>query len=192
MSNPGSAHEVTHLLHAHRQGERDASDRLFSLVYDELREMAHRQLLRRRPGRTMNTTALVHEAYLKLFDRAESSWEDRAHFMAVSARAMRHILVDHARRVRAEKRGGGAHRTELTTNIGGKDFRFEILDLDDGLQQLAALNPRLSKVVELRFFGGLSVKETAEVLGVTTRTVDRDWYKAKAFLYLHLRGPEPN
>ena len=183
---------VTQLLTAHRRGERAASDRLFALVYDELHAMAHRQLLRRRRTDTLNTTALVHEAYLKLIDRSQSTWQDKAHFLALTARAMRQILVDHARKLQAEKRGGQAHRTQLRTSIGAEDFQFEILDLDDGLEQLALMNPRLSQVVEMRFFGGLSVQETAEVLGVTPRTIDRDWYKAKAFLYLRLKGQQPS
>ena len=180
--------EVTQLLQAHRAGDSGASDKLFALVYDELHGMAHRQLLHRRPSQTLQTTALVHEAYLKMFDRSKGVWEDRGHFFAVSARAMRQILVDYARKVRAEKRGGGAFRTELRTSAASEEgLSADILDLDEGLSKLAELNPRLSQVVELRFFGGLSAEEAAQVLEVSTRTVDRDWYKAKAFLYLVLR-----
>ncbi len=183
--------EVTRLLLAHRRGEKGATDQLFELVYEELRALAHRQLQYRRPGETINTTALVHEAYLKMVDHEQGTWQDRAHFFAVTARAMRHILVDYARMVRAEKRGGQAQRTELRTSaLKGESLSAEILDLDEALAQLAQLNPRLAEIVELRFFGGLSVEEIAGVLNVSSRTVDRDWYKAKAFLYLILREDE--
>ncbi len=180
---------VTQLLSSHRSGDEGASERLFVMVYDDLHEMAHRQLRFRRPGETLNTTGLVHEAYLKMFDRDDSDWKDRAHFFAVTARAMRQILVDYARRVNAEKRGGKAHRTDLHASmISDTDSPVDILDLDDALKQLHEFNPRLSQIVEFRFFGGLSIEETAEVLGLSSRTVDRDWYKAKSFLYLALGG----
>ncbi len=184
-----SDHAVTKLLEAHRRGEHGATDRLFELVYDELRVVAQRQLRYRRPGQTINTTALVHEAYLKMIDGAQGSWEDRTHFFAVTARAMRSILVDYARHVQATKRGGGAQRTELDPSMLVEEgLSVEILDLETALEQLHDLNPRLSLLVELRFYGGLSIEEAAEVLEVSTRTVDRDWYKAKAFLYLALKS----
>ena len=179
---------ITQLLKAHRGGDRSAADRLFELVYRELHGMAHGQLFRRQPGRTLNTTALVHEAYLKLADRPAGDWQDRGHFFAVAARAMRQILIDHARRLQAEKRGGQAQRTDLVTSaVGGDELSVEILDLHAALSRLTEVNPRLGQIVELRFFGGLSLEETAEVLGVSRRTVDRDWLKAKGMLSLMLR-----
>ena len=178
---------ITELLHAHRKGDKDASERLLELAYKELHQMAHRQLQYRRPGQTLNTTGLVHEAYLKLFDKAESNFNDRVHFFAVSARAMRQILVDYARKVNAEKRGGNAQRTDLHASmISTADSKVEILDMDDALKQLHELSPRMSQIVELRFFGGMSIEEIAAVLDLSSRTVDRDWLKAKSFLYLAL------
>ncbi|GMQ81676.1 MAG: ECF-type sigma factor [Rhodothermia bacterium] len=182
---------VTQLLAEHRTGDESASQRLYEIVYDDLREMAHRQLRFRKPGETLNTTGLVHEAYLKMFDRSDGDWKDRAHFFAVTARAMRQILVDYARRTSAEKRGGKAHRTDLHASlIKDTDEPVDILDLEEALQQLQELKPRLAQIVECRFFGGLSIEETAEVLGMSSRTVDRDWYKAKSFLYLALSNDE--
>lgn len=179
---------VTQLLAAHQEGDSQAADQLFALVYDELHAMARRQLRYRNPGETMNTTGLVHEAYLKLFDRTENGWNDRVHFFAVTARAMRQILVDYARKVKADKRGGGAHHTELhASQISGSDTPVDILALDDAMKKLEELNPRLSQIVECRFFGGMSIEETAALLDVSGRTVDRDWLKAKSFLYMALR-----
>lgn len=159
-------------------------DRLLPLVYDELRRLAQRQLNRRRAGETLNTTALVHETYLKLVDQSRAGWRDRVHFLAVAAVAMRHILVDYARRRVAKKRGGNARHFQLDEARLGVETRvIEILALDEALTSLAALDERLSRVVEMRFFGGLSVDEIAAVLEVTDRTVKRDWRKAKALLY---------
>jgi len=181
--------QVTQLLDLHRDGDEQAGERLFALVYDELHEMAHRQLRYRSPGETMNTTGLVHEAFLKMFDRGDSDWNDRAHFFAVTARAMRHILVDYARFKKAEKRGGDAHHTELDASlISDTNTKVDVEDLDLAMKKLAELNPRLSHIVEMRFFGGMSIEETAAVLDVSSRTVDRDWLKAKSFLYLALKG----
>ena len=178
---------ITELLQAHRNGDEQASEQLLELAYNELHQMAHRQLQYRRPGQTRNTTGLVHEAYMKLFDKAESNFNDRVHFFAVSARAMRQILVDYARKVHAEKRGGKAHRTDLHPSmISTADSPVEILDMDDALKQLQKLSPRMSQIVELRFFGGMSIEEIAAVLDLSSRTVDRDWLKAKSFLYLAL------
>ncbi len=182
---------VTQLLAEHRTGDKSASEKLYEIVYNDLHDMAQRQLRFRKPGETLNTTGLVHEAYLKMFDRSDGDWKDRAHFFAVTARAMRQILVDYARRTSAEKRGGKAHRTDLHASlIKDNDEPVDILDLEEALKQLEELKPRLSQIVECRFFGGLSIEETAEVLGMSSRTVDRDWYKAKSFLYLALSADE--
>ncbi len=169
-------------------GERRPVDRLLPLVYDELRRVAHRQLGRERPGHTLSTTALVHEAYLRLVDQTRARWVDRAHFFAVAAGVMRRILVDYARRFRAAKRGGDAQHVDLDLAQVSLDERSELLvNLDEALGRLAELNPRLSQVVECRFFGGMTEEETAEALGVTDRTVRRDWIKAKAWLSRELR-----
>ena len=159
--------------------EQRPADRLLPLVYDELRRIAHRQLGRERTGHTLSTTALVHEAYLRLVDQTRARWVDRAHFFAVAAGVMRRILVDYARRYRAAKRGGDAQRVDLDAAEVSLDQRSGMLiDLDEALGRLAELNPRLSQVVEYRFFGGMTEEETAEALGVTDRTVRRDWIKA--------------
>jgi RNA polymerase sigma factor (TIGR02999 family) len=182
--------EITQLLAAARRGEPAVVDRLLPLVYRELHAVAHRQLRHQRPGQTLNTTALVHEAYLKLVDQTRADYQDRGHFLAVAAVAMRHILVDYARRRAAKKRGGDEQQVTLDDARLGIDARaFEILALDQALTSLAHVDERLSKLVELRFFGGLSVEETAVTLGVSERTVKRDWRKARAFLYRALSAP---
>jgi len=183
---------VTQILTAARQGDAGARDRLMTLIYGELRAVAHRQLRRWRPGQTLATTALVHEAYLKLVDQAGASWQDRAHFLSVAGIAMRHILVDAARRRAAKKRGGEGLRIPLDELPGRQepdaDSRaVEILALDAALTSLAARNERLSRLVELRFFAGLTEEETAQTLGTSERTVRRDWRKARAFLFDALR-----
>jgi RNA polymerase sigma factor (TIGR02999 family) len=174
--------DVTALLAAMRDGDRSALDRLLPLVYRDLRERAHHQLARRRPGDTLSTTALVHEAYLKLAGSDNQSYHDRIHFFAVASRAMRQILVDYGRRRIAGKRDGAAVslNPELISNPARAQ---ELLALDDALEQLTKLDPRLVQTIELRFFGGLSVEEAAEALGVSPRTIKRDWRKARAFLY---------
>ncbi|HMB70267.1 MAG TPA: sigma-70 family RNA polymerase sigma factor [bacterium] len=179
--------QVTRLLAALRQGDPHALGELFPLVYHELRELAHRQL--RREGRgTLNTTAVVHEAYLRFLGPGFAP-EDRSHFFNVAARAMRQILIDHARRHLAQKRGGGAPHTLLDENDVAVETRAEeLIDLDTAMGRLGQLDERLSRVVELRFFAGLSVDETADTLGIGVRTVKRDWRKARAFLYAELHG----
>jgi len=180
--------DITGLLVAWRAGDRTAFDRLFPLVYDELRRIAHRQLGRERTDHTLGTTALVHEAYLKLVDQTRAQLVDRAHFFAVASRAMRRILVDYARRHRAVKRGGAQAPVSLDETTIVADQRAETLvALDEALTRLAAVDERLSQVVECRFFGGLTEAETAEALGVTARTVRRDWVKAKGWLSHALR-----
>jgi RNA polymerase sigma factor (TIGR02999 family) len=189
----GSDHDITELLVAWRGGDRDALDRLFPLVYQELRQIAHRRLGREREGHTLGTTALVNEAYLKLVDQTRAQWADRAHFFAVAARAMRRILVDYARRHRALKRGGAPAPVTLDDEALADaallaDERADtLLALDDALTRLAEVDERLCRVVECRFFGGYTEEETAEVLAITPRTVRRDWVKAKGWLYQALR-----
>jgi RNA polymerase sigma factor (TIGR02999 family) len=179
--------EVTRLLAAMRDGDATALDRLFPLVYDELRRAARSQLARERPGHTLQPTALVHEAFFKLAGRGAAAVENRGHFVAVAARAMRQVLVDHARRRAAAKRGAGEEPVRITNDQAGMEFPAdELVALDDALNRLDALNPRLRSVVELRFFGGFSEEEIARQLGVTPRTVQRDWTKARAFLYREL------
>ena len=183
-----TAEEVTVLLRNARDGDRGAFDQLLPKVYGELRRVAERQLWRERQGHTLRATALVHEVYLKLVDQAQVEWQGRAHFLAVSARAMRQILIDHARRKAAEKRGGDWERTTLGAGDGvAVEMSMEdLLSLDKALDNLEALDPRLRRVVEYRFFGGMTEQQIAEVLEVTTRTVQRDWVKARAWLYKEL------
>jgi RNA polymerase sigma factor (TIGR02999 family) len=180
--------DITGLLLAWRGGDSTALDRLFPLVYDELRRIAHRQLGLERPDHTLGTTALVHEAYLKLVDQTRAQLADRAHFYAVAARAMRRILVDYARGHRAAKRGAGQPQVSLDEATLVADQRADTLvALDEALTRLTDVDARLSRVVECRFFGGLTEEETAEALGVTARTVRRDWVKAKGWLSQALR-----
>jgi RNA polymerase sigma factor (TIGR02999 family) len=177
---------ITELLAAWRGGDRDAAARLMPLVYDELRALARRQL-GGRGGETLRTTALVHEAYLKLGRRSRLVVEDRHHFFAIAARAMRQLVVDHARRRVATKRGGAERPLSLDeAEIPIVERAADILALDDALERLAEVDESLSRVVELRFFAGLSVEETAGALDCSPRTVKRDWQKARAFLYREL------
>lgn len=183
-----SSDAITALLIDWRGGNAAAFDELFGHVYETLQEMAHRYLRHERSNHTLNTTALVHEAYLKLVDINQVQWQDRAHFMAMAARAMRRILVSHARKHQAEKRGGGQRPVTLETAPDLSAQRAgEMLALDAALTQLATLNERLSQTVELRFFGGLTIDETAEAMGTSRNTVKRDWAKAKAWLYQALQ-----
>jgi len=176
--------DITAQLQAWAAGEPAARETLFPLVYDELRRIAHRQLQREWQGHTLDTTALVHEAYLKLVDQTRVDFTDRAHFFGVAANAMRRILVDYARRYLAEKRGGAPRRVTLTDDMLVADERADtLLAINDALDELSRIDERLSRVVECRFFGGLTEEETAEVLGVTARTVRRDWTKAKGWLH---------
>ena len=182
-------HTITALLEAAAPADEGVMDRLLPLVYDELRGMAHGYLLRERPGHTLSTTALVHEAYLKLVDQKRAPLQSRAYFFGAAARAMRQILVDHARHHMRQKRGGMQRPVTLEEqHLMVDDFAMNVLDLDEALHRLAELEPRAARVVECRFFGGISVEETAEVLGVSTRTVKRDWIMAKAWLYRVLDG----
>jgi RNA polymerase sigma factor (TIGR02999 family) len=181
--------ETTELLRAWAKGDAGALDQLTPRVYHELRRIAGRIMRDERPGRTIQTTALVHEAYLKLIDVKNVEWQHRAHFFAVSAQIMRHILLDRARRRIAAKRGGAAPRLNLDElpDVGSARAR-ELIALDDALNALAAIDERKARVIELRFFGGLSVEETAEVLKVSPDTVMRDWRLARAWLLAELGG----
>lgn len=177
--------EVTRLLGALRAGDREAFDRVWSLLYQELRELARKQ--RHRPGATLDTTALVHETYLKLAGRDQLQIADRGHFFALAVRVMRQLLVDLAREHSAQKRGGGAVRLSLDqVAVAIEDQADVILGLDQALSRLDEFNQRWARVVECRFFGGLSEQETAEVLGLTLRTVQRDWQKSRAWLRAEL------
>lgn len=174
---------VTALLVDLAGGNDAAANALFPLLYDELRGIAQRQLRAERGDHTLSPTALVHEAYLRLVDQTRAQWVNRAQFLAVAARAMRRILVDYARRVRADKRGGGWERLDLDdVQIPMTERAEALIALDDALARLALLNPRLTELVECRFFGGMTEEETALALGVTDRTVRRDWVKAKGWL----------
>lgn len=180
---PPSSHEVTGLLLAWNQGEQAALEQLIPLVYAELRRIAHKYMGSEHPGHTLQTTALVHEAYLRLIDARQTSWQNRAHFFEVCAQLMRRILVESARSRQRLKRGGRTEQVSLDDAlIVSKERGRELVALDDALNALAATDARTSRVVELRYFGGLSVEETAEVLKVSTDTVIRDWKLAKAWL----------
>jgi RNA polymerase sigma factor (TIGR02999 family) len=188
MSNqpdsPKDGGTVTQLLKQLKAGRRDAFDELWPCIYDELRRIAHRQRWGERDDHTLTTTALVHEAYLKLVDQRQMDWENRAHFLGVAARAMRRILVSCARGRHAAKRGGMRTRVALDEAFGlVEDSRVEeILGLDEALQRLEQINPRHANIVQCRFFGGLTIEETAEALGVAPITVTRDWRMARAWL----------
>lgn len=176
--------KITRDLAEATTGDAAAKQRVWALVYDELRWIAHRELSHEQPGHTLSTTALVHEAYFKLVDHAQTARRDRAHFFALACRAMRQILVDHARRRSAFKRHGGRQRVALDDAAAAVDpDALDLVALDDALTRLSNFNERLGQVVELRFYGGFSVVEVAEMLGVDPRTVERDWRRAKAYLY---------
>jgi RNA polymerase sigma factor (TIGR02999 family) len=174
---------ITELLADLRGGRREAFDQLLPLVYHELRRAARRELAVR-PSDTLSTTALVHELYLKFSRAQRADWRNRSHFLSVAAVAMRHILVDRARRRTADKRGGPQRQVTLEDNLIGTDTQAEsLLELHEALDQLALIDERLARVVECRFFGGMTEQETAEALGVTERTIRRDWIKARGLLY---------
>jgi len=177
-------HEVTQLLIDWSNGSQDAAEPLFPLVYEELRRLAHRYMRRERPGHTLQTTAVVHEAYLRLIDQKHVQWQNRAHFFAIAAQMMRRILITHAQSHSYAKRGGGAFKVPLDeAAILSQERAGELIALDDALKSLAVFDVRRSQVVELRFFGGLSNEEIAEVLKISPNTVMRDWNVAKAWLY---------
>ena len=178
---------MTGLLVAWGQGDESAFEQLVPLVHAELRRLAHREMGRERAGHTLQTTALVNEAYMRLIDVSQVQWKDRAHFFAMSARLMRRILVDHARARQSQKRGGDARKVSFDEALVVSEERgSDLVALDDALQALAAVDARKSQVIELRYFGGLSVEETAEALQVSPDTVIRDWRLAKAWLLREL------
>ena len=182
-----STHEVTELLTAWSGGDKAALDKLMPLIHQELRRIAHRYMSRERPGHTMQTTALVNEAYLKLVNREGVHWQNRAHFFAIASQLMRYILVDHARSHAYAKRGGGTQTISLDeAMVVSQERAAEVVALDDVLKQLAEIDPQQSRIVELRFFGGLTIEETAVVLSLSPATIKREWTSAKAWLYHEL------
>lgn len=187
---PGPQEEITELLRQWSAGDAQALDRLVPVVYKELRRLAHYHLDRERESHTLESTALVHEVYLRLYGSEDLHWENRAHFFAVAARTMRRILVDYARRQDAAKRGGSAIRITLddALAIPALDGKSDVVALDEALEQLQAFDERKCRVVEMRFFAGMSAKEIASVLATTEATVRRDWIIAKAWLYRYLEG----
>ena len=186
-TDPADAGPITRLLRAHHEGDRDAFDELVPLVYDRLRRIARGQRVRRGRGQTLDTTSLVHEAYVRLVDETGVDWQDRSHFFAVCARAMRRILVDYARERTAQKRGGGRpHLTLEPERMGTEQQAEHVLAVDRALETLASFNERLARLVECRYFAGLTEQETADALGVSLRTVQRDWTRARAWLLKEL------
>ena len=180
-------HELTQLLIDWSNGDRAALDKLMPLIDQELRRLAHRYMTRERAGHTLQTTALVNEAFLRLVNRKNLQWQNRAHFFGIAAQLMRTILVDHARSHASAKRGGGARKLELDeAMVVSQQKASEVIALDDALKQLALLDPQQRRIVELRFFGGLTVEEAAEVLQVSPATIKREWSTAKAWLYHEL------
>ncbi|HET6852732.1 MAG TPA: sigma-70 family RNA polymerase sigma factor [Pyrinomonadaceae bacterium] len=180
---------ITELLVGYGRGDKDALDQLMPIVYDELRRQAARYLRREQAGNTLQTTALIHEAYVRLVDQRNVQWQNRAHFFGIAAQMMRRILVDHARAKKRAKRGGSDVRVSLgdaTVAVKGQDL--DVVALDEALERLAQIDEQQSRVVELRFFSGLTVEETAEVLHISTATVKRDWNMAKAWLHRELSG----
>jgi RNA polymerase sigma factor (TIGR02999 family) len=189
----GAASEgITQLLINWRDGDKAALDQLMPLVYEELRRLARGFMGRERNNHTLQTSALINEAFLKLVDQDETNWQNRAHFFAVSAQIMRHILIDHARSYGYEKRGAGAQRLGLDdVKVFSEGRAGELVALDDALTKLAAIDPRKSRLVELRFFGGLNIEETAEVMNLSPTTVQREWRAAKAWLQRFIKGENP-
>jgi len=176
--------EVTQLLIDCSKGSQDAFKQLFPLVYEELRRLAHRYMTQERPGHTLQTTAVVHEAYLRLIDQKHVQWQNRAHFFAIASQMMRRILITHAQSHAYAKRGGGALKVSLDeAAVLSQERASDLIALDEALKGLTAIDPRRSQVVELRFFGGLSNEEIAEVLNISTNTETRDWSVAKAWLH---------
>ena len=193
MARTPPQHEITQLLAKWREGNQSALDELYPLLYDEMHRLARRYMSRERKGHTLQTTALINEAYVRLVDQKNVPWANRSHFFAISAQIMRRILIDHARRHQYAKRGGGARQVSLeeaATVV--PDQSEELLRLDEALKSLAEMDPRRSQVVELRYFGGLNNEEIAGVLHISENTVTRDWNMARAWLYQQLTGSGAN
>ena len=191
MPSPSSA-QINRLLVDWGHGDQEARDALVPLIYKELRRIARRHLGHERPDHTLQSAALVNEAYLRLVGQKPPEWQNRAHFFGVAAQMMRHILVDHARNRLAAKRGAGAPRLSLNLDIAlPQKPELDLVALDGALNKLAALDPRESRLIELRFFGGLSIEETAVVLGISARTVKREWATARAWLRLEMKKDLP-
>jgi len=187
MANGGE--NITDLLGGYARGDKEALDKLMPVVYNELRQQAARYLRREQAGHTLQTTALIHEAYVRLVDQRNVQWQNRAHFFGIAAQMMRRILVDHARTKKRAKRGGSDVKVSLAdATIPVKEQDLDIVALDEALTRLAELDEQQSRVVELRFFSGLTVEETAEVMGISPATVKRDWSMAKAWLHRELSG----
>ena len=183
-----SPDDVTQWLVAWSKGKPEALERLIPLVDAELRRLARGYLRRERPDHTLQTTALINEAYVRLIDSEHSDWQNRAHFIGIAAQTMRRVLVDHARRRRAQKRGGGAQTVTFDEALGNLGNCVDVVALHDAMESLEKLDPRLTRVVELRFFGGLNLEETGEVLGISVATVKRDWTTARTWLHKELEG----
>jgi RNA polymerase sigma factor (TIGR02999 family) len=182
---PASPQDVTQLLQRWSNGDREALDKLIPLVYDELRHQAARYMRRERPDHTLQTTALIHEVYLRLVDQTHAEWQNRAQFFGITAQLMRRVLVDHARTIHAGKRGGSAIRLPLDEELlpASTEPDLDVLAIDEALTKLEAFDPLQARIVELRYFSGLNVEETATVLGISPRTVKREWSIAKAWLH---------
>ena len=191
------AKQITHLLQAWNQGDPGAIEKLVPIVYDELHRLAQRYMADERPEHTLQTTELVNEAFVRLVDSAHANWENRTHFFGVCAQVMRRILVDWARSRQAQKRGGGVRALDLQESLAAemlgtsKQQGMDLVAIDDALKSLSAVDPRKAQVVEMRFFGGLNVRETAEVLKISPETVQRDWKFAKSWLRRELHGGQP-
>ena len=186
MTQPAT-NEVTQLLIEWSNGDKAALDRLMPLIHEELRRLAHHYMSRERPGHTLQTTALVDEAYLRLVNRKDVHWQNRAHFFAIAAQLMRSILVDHARSHAYAKRGGGARKIALEeAMVVSQERAADVVALDGALKELETFDPQQSRIIELRFFGGLTIEETAEVLDLSPATIKREWSTAKAWLYHEL------
>ena len=185
MTDQKAPSEITQMLIELTDGNQDVVNRILPHIYDELRRLAGSYLRRERSDHTLQPTALVHEAYMKLIDQKRVRWQNRAHFFGIAAQVMRRILLDHARKHQAEKRGGEIDKLPIEEEIlvVSHDKSAELIALDDALEELAKLDPQKARVVELRYFGGLSIEETAEVTGVSVPTVNRQWRMAKAWLY---------
>ncbi len=185
-----SSNEITQMLQEWSQGNREGLDQLLPIVYNELRRLAHSYLNRERQDLTLQTTALVHEAYLKLIDQHSVNFQNRSHFFAISAQAMRRILLDNARRTMAEKRGSGGKVSLEDVAELSSDKNVHLIELDLALQELEEFDPKQAKIIELRYFGGLTIEETAEALNISPATVKREWAMARAWLYQRVKDEE--